>query len=70
MTKTEQFEQGHNQIIIMNENDTYEEIYATEPQESQITYLDETGAEIGESNRPQPLRSRFMPIKRPNFNGT
>jgi len=53
VTKTEQFE--GNQIIIMNENDTYEEIYASEPQDSQITYLDETGAEIGESNRPQPL---------------
>ena len=43
VTKTEQFE--GNQIIIMNDTETYEEMYSE--QQDQITYLDETGNEIG-----------------------
>ena len=43
MTKTEQFE--GNQIIIMNDTETFEEMYSE--QQDQITYLDETGNEIG-----------------------
>lgn len=53
VTKTEQFE--GNQIIIMNDTETFEEMYSE--QQDQITYLDETGNEIGESNRPQQLSS-------------
>ena len=54
ITKTEQFDSNNQQIIITDPEYT-EEIYTDGAQE-QITYLDETGNEIGESHRPQGIK--------------
>ena len=55
ITKTEQFDSNNQQIIITNDPEYTEEIYTDGAQE-QITYLDETGNEIGESHRPQGIK--------------